>query len=405
MKRTFFARQPIMNADRRTVGYELLFRDGPQNAFPEVDADYATRFLLSCCFLGTDTNFLDRKIGAVNFTYNSLLNRIPTLFPQESLMVEIQENCPPTKALLEAVKELSAKGYRIALDNFVPSVEWKHFLHYIHIIRFDIRITPISKVRPFIQRLVGTKIRFLAEKIETYKEFERAKRAGFHFFQGYFFCKPEIMKHNLIQPSFITMVGLCKAIAKKDVDYDEVERLITSDVTVSYKLLHHVNSTHMISSEIKSFRQAVAYLGEKNLRKFVSLIAISTIKNDKPESLYNLSLHRAKFCELLSSCLNKKVNGDQFFLVGLFSLLDSLLDRPFEEIIESMPVDINIKSALLSYEGLPGKVLELAIAYEQAQWDRVDALSDALGVLPAVITDCYEDAILWVEGRANNSKD
>ena len=404
MKRTFFARQPIMNADRRAVGYELLFRNGSQNVFPDIDADYATKLLLSSCFMGEEGNFLGNKIGAVNFAYKSLVNRIPILFPKQSLMVEIQESCPPTPALLKAVKELSEKGYKIALDNFVPKAEWKSFLPYINIIRFDIQATPVCKVKPFMQRLSKTKIRFLAEKIETYEEFEQAKHAGFHFFQGYFFRKPEMMEHKLIQPSFLTMVDLCKVIAKKDIDYEEIEKIITTDVTLSYKLLKYVNSSYLISSEIKSFHQAVAYLGEENLRRFISLIAISTIKENKPDSLYSLSLQRAKFCELLSSYLNRNVQSEQFFLTGLFSLLDALLDQPLEDIIEPLPLNNKTKNALLHGEGLQGKVLKLVINYEQTDWNKVDALADKLGILPTVITDCYEDAIIWTEGQIRQSK-
>ena len=386
-----------MDSEKRTVGYELLFRNGPRNSFPGVDAEYATNLLLSNYFLGNSTNLLGNKLGSVNFPYKSLLERTPALFPKQSLMIDIQEDCPPTDELLGAVKELSAKGYKIALDNFVPSPEWKEFFPYINLIRFDLHVLPVGKVIPFMQRLKGTKIKFLAEKVETYQEFVKAKDAGFQYFQGYFFNKPEMIQHRMIQPSLLTIVQLCKAISKDEFDYDEVERLVMLDVTLSYKLLRYVNSTSSISTEIKSFHQALAYLGEEKLRKFVSLVAISTIEGNKPESLYNLSLQRAKLCERLSSTINRPTNLSQAFLVGLFSLLDSLLDQPLDEIIDAIPIDKELSSALLSHEGTLGQILTLVIAYEHADWDKVDILTEGLGIIPAIMTQCYEESLVWVE--------
>ncbi|GLO62672.1 histidine kinase [Vibrio sp. MACH09] len=396
MKNSYFARQPIMNRDRKTVGYELLYRDGPRNSFPEVDAEYATKLLLSNYFLSGSNAVLDNKLGSVNFPYQSILNRLPALFPKNALMIDILSDCPPTEELLDAVKELSERGYKIALDNFIPSKEWIDFLPYINLIRFDLRVLPIAKIAPLIRRLQKSKIKFLAEKVETYEEFVNARQAGFHYFQGYFFRKPEMIQTKAIQPSFLTIVHLCKAIAQDEVDYDEVEKLITVDVTLSYKLLRYVNSTSSISSEIKSFRQALAYLGKDKLKKFVSLVAISTVKNDKPDSLYSLSLQRAKFCELLSETVSRN-HKSQAFLMGLFSLLDSLLDQPLDDVIDAIPIEKEIKLGLLEHSGVLGEILTLVIAYDKAEWDQVDVLTEKLGVIPSITAQFYEDSMVWVE--------
>lgn len=398
MKNSYFARQPIMNGERKTVGYELLFRNSARNAFPDVEAEYATNLLLSNYFLGNSVGLLDNKMGSVNFPYQSLIERVPALFPKQSLMIDILEECPPTEELLEAIKDLSGRGYKIALDNFIPNKDWIDFLPYINLIRFDIRVLPIRKTQPFILKLKKTKIKFLAEKVETYEEFSLAREAGFDYFQGYFFSRPEMIKAKIIQASFLTIVQLCKSIAKDDVDYDEVEKLISVDVTLSYKLLRYVNSTSSISSEIKSFRQALAYLGKDKLKKFVSLVAISTIKGDKPESLYSLSLQRAKFCELLSVTISQSENKSQAYLVGLFSLLDSLLDQRLEDIVAVIPVEKNIRFALLEHQGLLGKMLNLVSAYERAEWDKVDIITEEIGVIPSVTAQCYEESLIWVEG-------
>jgi EAL and modified HD-GYP domain-containing signal transduction protein len=184
LKYSYIARQPILDSDRKTFGYELLFRDGPKNTFPEIDPDKATSRLLSDHFLSTHYQTLGNHVGFVNFPYQSLVNLVPTLFPSDSLVVEVLEDCEPTSELLDAIKKMATQGYRIALDDFVPSKEWQPFLPYVSFIKFDIRIVPIAKAGLFISKLRGSKIKFLAEKVETYDEFEQAKKAGFDYFQG-----------------------------------------------------------------------------------------------------------------------------------------------------------------------------------------------------------------------------
>ncbi|EKO3476241.1 HDOD domain-containing protein [Vibrio fluvialis] len=401
MTYSYIARQPILDSDRKTVGYELLFRDGPKNTFPEIDPDLATSRLLSDHFLSTHYNTLGNHLGFVNFPYQSLINMIPTLFPTNSLVVEVLEDCEPTGELLEAVRKMSHMGYQIALDDFVPSPEWKAFLPYVSIIKFDIRIVPIEKARLFINKLKGSKIIFLAEKVETYEEFEQAKAAGFRYFQGYFFSKPELIQRKALEPAFLTVVQLCKEIAKDEIDYKELEALIAKDVTLSYKLLTFVNSSAVVSSKIQSFKQALVYLGEERLRKFVSLVAIASTHSDKPDYLYGLSIQRARYCELVYSSLSENRDMGNAFLTGMFSLLDSLLDQSLESIINEMPVEESVKQALVAESGTLGDILALTKAYEQADWDKVSVFATKLAISDEVLSSCYDEAVSWTADLLN----
>lgn len=395
MKHSYIARQPILDKDKHTVGYELLFRDGPKNTFPDIDPEQATSRLLSDHFLSTHYETLGDKLGFVNFPYQSLLNKVPTLFPSDSLVVEILENCPPTQELLMAVKEMAALGYKIALDDFVPSKEWKSFLPYISMIKFDIRQVPIEKARMFMLRLSGSNIVFLAEKVETYEEFEQAKAAGFDYFQGYFFSKPEMISRKSLEPSFMTVVQLLTEISKPNIDYTTIEALISKDVSLSYKLLAFVNSSSIVRSKIQSFKQALVYLGEDKLRKFVSLVALASSQNSKPDYLYGLSIQRARYCELLASNLTIKLEPGHAFLTGMFSLLDSLLDRPLEQILEEISIDETIKLAIITNKGILGDLLVLTKAYEHAEWDEVHLRCKALGLDQDTLSQCYDLSVKW----------
>ncbi|KJY83120.1 histidine kinase [Vibrio galatheae] len=401
MTYSYIARQPILDQDKHTVGYELLFRDGPNNTFPEIDPEQATSRLLSDHFLSTHYETLGDKLGFVNFPYQSLINRVPTLFPSDNLVVEILEDCPPTPELFSAVKDMSSAGYKIALDDFIPSKEWKAFLPYIALIKFDIRQVPIEKARNFILRLSGTKIKFLAEKVETYQEFEQAKRAGFDYFQGYFFSKPEMITRKSIAPSFMTVVQLLTEISKPEMDYAAIESLISKDVTLSYKLLTLVNSSVIVKSKIQSFKQALVYLGEEKLRKFISLVSLASSQERKPDYLYGLSIQRARYCELIASQIKTKLEPGQAFLTGIFSLLDSLLDRSLEQVVAEISVDESIKLAITKNEGVLGEILLLTKAYEQAQWEDVRRYCQSIGVDESVLSQCYNASVKWTADLLN----
>jgi EAL and modified HD-GYP domain-containing signal transduction protein len=310
-------------------------------------------------------------------------------------VVEVLEDCEPTTELLDAIKKMAKQGYRIALDDFVPSKEWQPFLPYVSFIKFDIRIVPIAKAGLFISKLRGSKIKFLAEKVETYDEFEQAKKAGFDYFQGYFFSKPELIQRKALQPSFLTIVQLCKEIAKEEIDYKELESLIARDLSLSYKLLTFVNSSAIVSSKIQSFKQALVYLGEKRLRQFISLVAIASTDSSKPNYLYGLSIQRARFCQLAWCKGGQRSDADLAFLTGMFSLLDCLLDQPLESIVELIPIDEAVKLALTKGEGALGKILSLSKSYEHADWEQVSELGISLELSDEVLSQCYDEALQW----------
>jgi EAL and modified HD-GYP domain-containing signal transduction protein len=392
---SYVARQPILDSQRQTFGYELLYRDGPKNTFPEIEPEKATSRLLSDNFFDSSCSLLESKLAFVNFPQQSIINLVPGLFPKEQIVIEILEVSEPNDKLFDAVKYLWQQGYRFALDDFQPSLQWKRFLPYIWIIKFDIRVIPVEKAQIFIDSMNHLDIRFLAEKVETYEEFEQAKRAGFQLYQGYFFSRPELLQKKAIEPTFMTIVQLLKEVSKRSIDYNYVESLITQDLSLSYKLLKFVNSSSVINNEIRSFRQALAYLGEDKLRRFISLVAIASTNNSKPSSLYGLSLQRARFAELLAIHGKCGVDHSQAFLAGMFSVLDSLLDRSLVELLNDIPLDTDIKRALLQRDGTLGIMLNLIESYEQADWANVHHISERCGIDQPFVGECYEQSMRW----------
>ncbi|OEF04215.1 EAL and HDOD domain-containing protein [Vibrio genomosp. F10] len=400
MKDIYVARQPILNAKRQTLGYELLFRDGENNAFPaHIESNRATYRLIVENFLAIGTNpSIESSRCFINFPYQSLIRRLPLMLPKDKVVIEVLETCQPTEELLTAIKELHQQGYLIALDDFVYHNEWRSFLPYVQIVKIDIMAVGMANACIMLKNLKArnSRLRFLAERVETREEFMTTRSAGFTLFQGYFFSKPELVKQRYISPDQVVAMQLFQEVCKQDVDFDKVERIIAQDAQLSYKLLKFVNSmSDRLSVPISSFRQALLYLGQDKLKSFVSLTVASFISRSKPQELSKLSLQRAQFCLLMSPNPIFSTHRDQAFLIGLFSLLDALLDLSLGDLMEQLPLSDSIKSILLERSGPFGSLLQLEECFERADWQGLQSFCNALDLNLQEVVSALSSAQKW----------
>ncbi|MEZ9231109.1 EAL and HDOD domain-containing protein [Vibrio amylolyticus] len=406
MKDIFVARQPILNAKRQTLGYELLFRDGENNAFPaHIESNRATYRLIVENFLAIGTNpSIDRSRCFINFPYLSLINGLPHVLPKEKVVVEVLETAKPDEQLLNAIKTLCEKGYVIALDDFVYQPEWRPFLPYVQIVKIDIMAMGLAKACIMVKELRArnSRLKFLAERVETKDEFTATRSAGFSLFQGYFFSKPELMKQRYISPEQVIAMELFNEVCKKDVNFDNVERIIAKDAKLSYKLLQFVNSmSDRITVPISSFRQALLYLGEDKLKSFVSLTVASFISRNKPQELSKLSLQRAQFCFLMSQNPMFLSYRDQAFLIGLFSMLDVLLDLSLNDLLEQLPLSDSVKGILLERSGPFGSLLLIEECFEKADWQGLQSFCHSLELNVEEVIHALSSAQKWSQ-QVNN---
>ncbi|MCE0493544.1 EAL and HDOD domain-containing protein [Vibrio salinus] len=406
MEYTYVARQPILNKKLITLGYELLFRDGEENSFPDnISSDRATYRLIVENFMtiGHNPN-LDYSRCFINFPYASLIRRLPFSLPKQSIVIEVLETCKPTDELFEAIRELYRNGYLIALDDFVYDKRWERFIPYAHVIKIDIMDWGIDRACQFVRKQLENhcKNRFLAEKVETEEEFLKAKKAGFMYFQGFFFKKPEVVKQKYVGPEQMTAMALFQELSKEDVNFSRLEKIISQDVALSYKLLHFVNTmSERPHVKLNSFKQALVYLGEDRIKMFVSLTVASYISVNKPRELYYVAIQRAKFCQLVmtrNSIFN--LYREQAFLIGLFSILDAFLDSPMSVLIAELPLDTEIKLALESHIGKLGKLLDIQESFENADWENIEFLCGELSLSTEDVTHYLYDAQCWSQNNA-----
>jgi c-di-GMP-related signal transduction protein len=395
----YVARQPIFNKNKKLFGYELLFRDGLSNAFPDIDGDTATSKLLSNSFFSIGMNQLTSgKTAFINFTQSLLLNKIPMMFPSEKMMVEILEDVDPNEQVISACTDIAEAGYSLALDDFVFKNELQPLIELADIIKIDFMLTPIDEIQKMVDRFKGNNIKLLAEKIETYEEFEKALSMGFMYFQGYFFSKPEIISGKEIAPSKITLLQIVGEANKKDCSFDKLEKLINRDVSISYKLLLYINSAFFKRAcEISTIKHAIVLLGEMEIKRFISMVATAELASDKPDELVRTSIIRARFCELMGMHSQNGADISELFLMGLFSLIDAMLDNNMEDIMQTLPLSKNIKQALLEEKGDLADYLKLVSSYESANWETFSSIISKININEKKIPEFYQEAVNWAD--------
>jgi c-di-GMP-related signal transduction protein len=392
----YLARQPILDRERELFGYELLFRNGIQNSCEGLDLELASTSVL-------DTSFLIglEKISAghpmfFNCPREFLIRDYVSLFPPKSIVVEILETIHPDEEIIDACKRLKERGYTIALDDFVDSAKWAPLVALADIIKVDFRLTNVKEQREIVSRYAGKKIKMLAEKVETQEEFAAGMEMGYSLFQGYFFCHPEMLTHRGL-PSFkLTYLELLRAATAPEFDIQALAVKIKCEPSLTFRLLRYLNSAFFgLRGEIRSVQHALSLLGERELRKWIAVVSVGVLADGKPDELMTVPLIRARFCELLAPLARIPGDANDLFLMGLLSLMDAILDQPIDSILSELPVRSEIKDALLHQNGLYWQLLEITIAHEQADWQRVSELVSAIGMNEEQVSALYVSAVDW----------
>lgn len=396
---THIARQPILNSNKRLFAYELLYRGINELSMPIIGGERATTALLTSSFLTEGLQKISsNKPCFINFTEDLLVQNIAENFPKNKIYIEILEDVRPTPEVIEACTNLKKKGYKLALDDFVYDKKLLPLIELADIIKFDFQLSSIDEINKALYYLSQYKIQFLAEKVETHEEFARALKLGFKYFQGYFFAKPELIQIREVTSSKISLLHLLAEINQKSISTDRMTAIISSDVSLSYRLLRYINSAYFyLLYEIDSIAHAVAYLGENEIRRFVSLIAISEISSNKPMELVRLAAVRAKFCELLSIRSPKKTDPHELFMLGLFSLLPAMLDGSMSEILEKLPLSNDIKLALNRNEGELSTFLDAVVFYERQKKEECRLALKTIQVPRAIVYDMYFKAVRYAD--------
>jgi c-di-GMP-related signal transduction protein len=390
----FVARQPILDRQQHVFGYEILFRNGVEDYF-NADPELAARSTLDSSLLFGITTLCDNRRAFVNCTREVLFKDLITLLPPTQAVAEILETVEPEDRVIAACKRLKAAGYLIALDDFAPNDPRVPLCKYADIIKIDVRATRPEERAALIRRFGSSKCKMLAEKIETPEEFHQARDMGFVYFQGYFFCRPELVTGREVPASQLHYVRLLEMVSRPELNALELEKMLKQEASICYRLLRYLNSPLFgMALEVTSIRHAMAILGEREMRRWIRLVVTVGAAEQACSELILMGLTRARFCELLS---NRVQNSGDLFLMGLLSVMDAILEVSMEVLLQQVPVEHDTKAALLGQKSKLRPLYQLMMAHESGRWADSAVFARQLKLSDEEVSTRWWEALQWAQ--------
>lgn len=392
----YVARQPIFDKRMTVLGYELLYRRSMNNFYEGTSDSQATAEVINNAFLSMHFNELTSGTKAfINFSHDMLIKGIPLLLPRESIVVEIVERTKVNDELIEACKELRSKRYILALDDFKAPQASEELIEQAHIIKVEFSKVDYSFQREFIKKYKG-KVKFLAERVETREEFQLAMDMGYDYFQGYFFSKPVVIKGKDIESINVNIIRILEMLSVEEPDYHEMTQIIETDIGLTYKLLKLVNSVFFgTRNVIHSIKHALVHLGITEIKKWVYVLMLKEVQVIENKELINMCLIRAKIMELLSIDIDEEKKSD-YFLVGMFSSIDILMNRSMQDIMCELPLSNEAKGALLGENNEIRKLLDIVVDYEKLIWNEEKIKEISPNITLNIYSKRHMEALKWV---------
>ncbi len=388
-------RQPIFDKNKNVIAYNIEIRD-----FDDLGKDniyiYESSKVIDNLLTEGLTRISNGKKIFIHFNLDSIRKEIPLSFSNAKIGVNIDDTVLPDDDLLEKLKKIKLKGFDLIIDGYDLNDIENSLASLADIFTVDFRIDKIKNKNSVFANEEFQQIKLLARDVETESDFNTALNKEFDYFQGNFFTHTNILPTQEI-PSFkLNLIKLLKELNKQNLDLDEVEEALKRDVALTYKLLRFMNSASLgIKITINSINHALNLLGEVELKKWLTVMVVSSIGSDKPEELLKTSLIRAKFCELIAEELGLINEKNDYFLTGMFSLMDTFVGRPLIEITRELPLKEEIKQALSGEENQLSNILNLVKDYENAKWHEVKQALSRAELSKKRIVDFYNESIEW----------
>ncbi len=396
----FIARQPIFDLKENVYAYELLFRSGLHNYFDCDDVDHASTSVIANSFLlfGIDEMTSGRR-AFLNCTRKVLVEDLVTALPKQHAVIEVLEDIEPDDEVIAACRRLKELGYTLALDDFIYHQKFEPLLELADIVKVDFLLSGPGERQRISSLLRRRGICMLAEKVETREDYEQAVSMGYELFQGYFFSKPVILSRRDIPANKLQYLRVLKEIHNPEIDFQRMAKTVQGEVSLSFKLLKLINSAAFgLRHKVSNIVQALSLLGEREVRTWVSLLSVSAMASDKPAELVVNSLIRARFCEQGAGLIGEGFESSELFLMGLFSQIDAILDRPLAELLDEIQVSPEMRQALLDKEGKRSQLLEICVALERGYWDQLSELATSLQLEEVTLSETYLEAVKWAQG-------
>ena len=388
--RVVVARQPMFDLNRRVFAYELLCREPDGSAKPVDDGVRATARVLTAALgdIGLPAIVGERR-AFVNVDRAFLLEREALPFSPDQVGLELLEDQEIDDALLDRLTELVREdGFILALDDYVFDAAHAPLLELASIVKVDVLALGLDEAIRQLERLRPHGVTVLAEKLEDEQQFHRCRDAGFELFQGYFFCRPELVERRQIPAGGTAALTAAGVLSRSDVTFEEIERVVTNDPGLSFRLLRLLNSAAMTRGRpVSTVHQALMMLGARRVREWATITARAALPQPWDE-LLPTALTRAQALRLLAE--GRGDDGDAAFAIGLLSVADAMLGVPLPVALADLPLADATRLALLEDFGPDGVALA-AIRRHEAYGP------GAPGLEPEVLARAYLDALIWAQ--------
>ena len=401
----YVARQPILDRQGRTFGYELLYRAAATATSCTAAGDAEAARVFSDAVLAHGLERLTQGHAAfINLTAPLLCSDAATLLPASATVLELREDIVVNQPVLDACQRLHELGYRLALDDFDERSDAVQLLPYATFVKIDVLATSKERQAAIIKQLAPRRIQLVAEKVETADGAAEAMALGYHHFQGYYFCRPATVTTRSLPASRLACLKLLAMLNRPDLSVSTLEDIVKRDPSMCYRVLRSANSAALgARSEIRSVRQALVMIGLARIQKWASVWVLAGVNAASASETVAVAVIRARCCELIGQALSREAGAD-FFLLGLCSLLDALLGQPLPLALEGLPLSSGVRDALLGGSNLARRVLDAVIAYERGSWDEVTESARGLGLPPTIFSAAYTDALGWADELSRTAK-
>lgn len=396
----FVARQPIFDIHQKPCAFELLYRDSGSAKEADVsDPDKATLQMIAEGFTLGRGNSSGKPVF-ISFSEKMLIEGHAEALPADKCVLEIHEDIAPRPDTVGSVKKLKGLGYKIALDDYSGKDQAGPWLPVADIIKIDVQAfgSDPAKLQEVISPLGRYKCRLLAEKVESIENFKMARALGFLLFQGYFFCKPEIIEGRQFSSNEIIRLKILQELGNKDFEVKKISELLRTDASLSYRLFRYINSAGMgLSTPITTLDRAITLLGQRKLVQWLRVLMLYDLsRSKKTEEVVFTSVQRARFLELITSKTKGLADPEAMFLLGMFSLLDVILGAPMERVLEQIPLDSEMKAALTGRKKNHYLIwLAILKTYERQKWHILKNVVGKLGLEMGDLDLCYTNALKW----------
>ncbi len=403
MDKFFLGRQPILNREQKTYGFELLFRSA-NTLFANV-TDYSQASASVILDSLTSFNYqelLGRHYGFFNVNEHILMDDALELIPRDQAVIELLETIELTDQIIDRCFELKEKGFRLALDDHDYGAIYEPLYKIVDVIKVDVLGKTDNEIAEQALNFRPWKLPLLAEKVETHEVFQVCHDLGYEYFQGYYFAVPTVLKQAKVDMSSITLLKLFNQLLKES-EIKEIEETFKQSPALTYNLLRLVNSVGMgLRVKIKTLRHALTVLGRRQLVRWVQLALFAAGDPRRKQSpLLELASMRGRLLELL--VFKEKMTGggsvqeiaDKAFMTGILSLVDVLFETTMEEVVSQLNVDEDVRLALLEREGRLGGMLSLSERLEQSDFPAVAKVLARLNIKSDSLIAAQLEAIQW----------